>query len=69
MVVVAEEYRVNHGKTTSRNGQASHCRLLLRIAGDRSRWATIAVEASLEVPPLTPYDAWTSRVLVGELVM
>ena len=25
MVVVAEEDRVNHGGTTSRNGQASHC--------------------------------------------
>ena len=26
MVVVAEEDRVNHGDTTSMNGQASHCR-------------------------------------------
>ena len=25
-IVVAEEDRVNHGGTTSRNGQASHCR-------------------------------------------
>ena len=51
LVIIAEEDHVNLGWTTSRIGQASHCRvLLLCIAHDISRWATIAVETSVGVP-------------------
>ena len=47
MVVVAYEVLVNHGRTTSRNRQAS----LLCIADYRSRWAAITAEASVVVAP------------------
>ena len=46
MVVIAEEDLANHGRTTSRNGQASHC-WTLPMTG---RWAVIAADAFVRVP-------------------
>ena len=56
--VVTEEDHVNRGgrdKIKELTGQSLS--LLLRIADDKSRWVTIAAEASVGVPP---NDAWTS---------
>ena len=55
MVVLAEEDLVNHGRTPSRNGQASRSRSLLRIEDDTGRWAVIGADVSVGVPPTTPW--------------
>ena len=59
MLVVAEEDRVIHGETTSRNGQAGHCR----------RWRA-SQTAEVVGRPMhqrrlleCPNDTWASRVL------
>ena len=51
MVVVAEEVLVNHGRTTSRTGQASHCRhyCTSRMSEVDGQWSHTAV-ASVGVP-------------------
>ena len=61
MVVVADEYHVIHGRTTSRNGQATYCRRCCasqttKVDGRplQRRWVSEY-----------PNDAWASRVLVS----
>ena len=45
MICVADKDLVNHGRTTSRNGQISRCRYC--FADDKDRWAIIAADASI----------------------
>ena len=48
MVIVAEEDRENHGGTTSlKKWTGQSLSLLMRIADDRSQWATVTAEASV----------------------
>ena len=49
MAVNAEKERINHGRTTSRDGKASRCRHCRGscIVYDRGRWAVIAAYASV----------------------
>ena len=47
-VVIAEEDLINHGKTTSRHGQAS--RSLQRITNDTGRWVVIAADTYVGEP-------------------
>ena len=60
MVIVAEEDLVNHGGTTSRNGQASHCRHCC------ASQTTEAYGRQLQQRRLSEYsnDAWALRELV-----
>ena len=67
MVVVAEEYLVNHGRTTSRNGQGSRCRHCCA-----SRLTEVSEQLSQQMH-LSKYanNAWASRptaVLVSYLL-
>ena len=50
MVGEAEEDRVNDGRTSSKNGQASRSRHCCALRMTRGRWAVTAADASAGVP-------------------
>ena len=60
-VVVVEENLINHGRATSKNGQASRCRHCC------ASWMTQVNGQSLQQMRLSenPNDAWASRALVS----
>ena len=54
MVVVAEEDRVNHEKTSSMNGEASHCRRFCPSKTTKVDGKHEQQKHMLEYPPTTP---------------